>query len=32
MFFMAATRNCVVLFGSTKTSLPTAMASIFVAG
>lgn len=31
-FFMAGTRNRVVLFGSTKTSFPTAMASIFVAG
>lgn len=32
MFFIAGTRNSVVLFGSTKTSLPTAIASIFVAG
>ena len=31
-FFMAGTRNFVVLLGSTKTSFPTAMASICVAG
>ena len=32
MFFMAGTRNLVVLCGSTKTSLPTAMASTWVLG
>lgn len=32
MFFIAGTRKLVVLFGSAKTSLPIAMASILVAG